>query len=137
MIGIYTPIPSEMRRRYEAYSNSAKWRRRRQRAIERAGYRCEKCGVSAQEERLEVHHLTYERLGSERDEDLSVLCHACHAKADLERANKGQQKARSVLWARRLDGWATKVYGEDWQDRHDGDVVADEFERWLDSKGLQ
>ena len=137
MIGIYTPVPSEMRRRYEAYINSAKWRRRRQRAIERAGYRCEKCGVSAQEERLEVHHLTYERLGSERDEDLSVLCHACHAKADLERANKGQQKARSVLWARRLDGWATKVYGEDWQDRHDGDVVADEFERWLDSKGLQ
>lgn len=137
MIGTYTPIPVEMRRRYEAYINSAEWRRRRRRAIERAGYHCEKCGVSAQEERLEVHHLTYERIGHERDEDLSVLCHACHAKADLERANNGQQKARSALWAKRLDGWATKVYGEDWQDYHDGDVVADEFERWLDSKGLE
>jgi 5-methylcytosine-specific restriction endonuclease McrA len=103
VIGTYTPIPVEMRRRYEAYINSAEWRRRRRRAIERAGYHCEKCGVSAQEERLEVHHLTYERIGHERDEDLSVLCHACHAKADLERANKGQQKARSALWAKRLE----------------------------------
>lgn len=136
MIGIYTPIPVEMRRRYEAYINSTKWRRRRDRAIGLAGYCCEACGVTAWDERLEVHHLTYERLGNERDEDLSVLCHTCHAKADLERAAKGQQKARSALWAKRLDGWATKVYGEDWQDYHDGDVVADEFEQWLESKGL-
>ncbi len=28
--------------------------------------------------RLEVHHLTYERLGAEWDDDLIVLCPACH-----------------------------------------------------------
>ena len=27
---------------------------------------------------LDVHHLTYERLGREKDEDLRVLCRACH-----------------------------------------------------------
>ncbi len=27
---------------------------------------------------LEVHHLTYERLGAERDEDLQALCWSCH-----------------------------------------------------------
>ena len=35
----------------------------------------EVCGVK---HRLQVHHLTYERLGNERDEDLKVLCWACH-----------------------------------------------------------
>lgn len=29
--------------------------------------------------RLEVHHLTYERIGHEHPDDLIVLCPACHA----------------------------------------------------------
>jgi hypothetical protein len=29
--------------------------------------------------RLEVHHLTYERLGWEQPDDLLVLCERCHA----------------------------------------------------------
>ncbi len=44
----------------------------------RVGPRCQACGGA---ERLEVHHLTYERLGYERLTDLMVLCHACHAEA--------------------------------------------------------
>jgi len=30
---------------------------------------------------LEVHHLTYDRLGDERMDDLEVLCPDCHRKA--------------------------------------------------------
>lgn len=61
---------------YREYMHSDAWQRRRRRAIKRAGYACQRCGTG---ERLEVHHLTYARLGKERPADLMVLCHACHA----------------------------------------------------------
>lgn len=61
---------------YSATMRSDAWRRRRQRAIKRAGYKCQRCGRA---DRLECHHLTYDRLGHERPADLIVLCHECHA----------------------------------------------------------
>jgi len=48
---------------------------RRNRALRLASYRCATCGARRG---LEVHHVTYERLGAERDDDLRVLCAACH-----------------------------------------------------------
>lgn len=60
---------------YTDYLRTDAWRRRRDRAIKRAGGRCQFCN-SAQ--RLEVHHRTYERLGREANGDLTVLCHDCH-----------------------------------------------------------
>lgn len=47
----------------------------RNRALMLAGYRCERCDSKRD---LQVHHRTYERLGHEWDEDLEVLCDACH-----------------------------------------------------------
>lgn len=60
---------------YLTYINSAAWRTRRQRAIERAGRRCQVCG---ERKRLQVHHVSYDHLGCERDEDLTALCWWCH-----------------------------------------------------------
>ena len=39
--------------------------------------KCETCGSTY---RLVVHHKTYERVGNEQLEDLSMLCRACHLK---------------------------------------------------------
>jgi len=64
------------------YLRSPHWRARRSQAIGRAGGRCERCGAGG---RLEVHHLTYKRLGRERDRDLRALCHRCHRLADRRR----------------------------------------------------
>lgn len=61
---------------YREYMHSDAWQRRRRRALVRAGYTCQHCGA---DRNLEVHHLTYARLGKERPADLLVLCHACHA----------------------------------------------------------
>lgn len=62
---------------YRSYLRSSHWRAVRLQAVQRAGHRCEECGVRG---RLEVHHLTYERLGRERDTDIAALCPACHRK---------------------------------------------------------
>jgi hypothetical protein len=53
---------------------SPAWRAVRRRKLGESP-RCAGCGG---DERLEVHHLTYERLGHELMRDLRVLCHWCH-----------------------------------------------------------
>lgn len=61
---------------YLKYIRSGAWQIRRQRALQRAGHRCQVCGNTR---RLQVHHNSYKNLGQEKDIDLSVLCWECHA----------------------------------------------------------
>jgi hypothetical protein len=80
---------------YADYLLSDHWKFTRELALDRAGRRCQ-CGLCPfatfyRHEladrfprawtRLEVHHLSYERLGHEAPDDLLVLCGHCHAAA--------------------------------------------------------
>jgi len=60
---------------YEAYLGSLWWKEQREKALERAKHRCQLCN---RDYNLQVHHRTYERLGCEEPEDLTVLCKSCH-----------------------------------------------------------
>ncbi len=60
---------------YQAYLNSPAWRKTRNDALRRAGYKCERCGVRRD---FNVHHRSYARLGNEVPADLEVLCFTCH-----------------------------------------------------------
>ena len=79
---------------YDKYLLSLEWQRRRKGAIERVGGRCQLCNSA---DKLQVHHRTYERLGAERDEDLTVLCESCHklfhgSGIELRRPSKRKKK---------------------------------------------
>lgn len=79
---------------YADYLLSDHWKLTRQLALQRAGNRCQcgQCPLASfyphelrewfprSYSRLEVHHLTYERLGAEVDDDLLVLCGWCHSR---------------------------------------------------------
>lgn len=70
---------------YLEYLKSDAWRERRASKLEASKFRCERCG---EREGLEVHHLSYDRLGQERTDDLIVLCKSHHWVADeLRRGN--------------------------------------------------
>lgn len=62
---------------YQHYLTTQHWENVRSRKLGQAGYRCEKCNRG---EPLEVHHLTYDRLGEELMDDLQVLCRICHSR---------------------------------------------------------
>ncbi len=72
---------------YLAYLNSSAWRMRRNRALKLGGYRCFQCGSKRD---LQVHHLSYERLGAEHDSDLQVLCADCHEGHHIEKIAKSE-----------------------------------------------
>src|SRR5215510_9542320 len=82
---------------YLAYMQSPAWQQFRARVKARDKYRCVRCGSR---ERLEVDHLTYDRLGRERLEDCQTLCQPCHRKKT--RRTRGRRFARRhpglVLW---------------------------------------
>jgi hypothetical protein len=58
------------------YRKTPEWKVLRNRALIRAGNRCQPCGNS--QGPLDVHHNSYERYGDELLEDLVVLCRSCH-----------------------------------------------------------
>lgn len=86
LIGIFAPY----RQNYYEYIQSPAWKRKADNAKRAAGYRCQVCnrGDGVQ---LDAHHRTYERLGHERPEDITVLCHDCH---ELFETNKRIRRSR-------------------------------------------
>ena len=64
------------RLKYISYLESPEWRAKRQVIFERDGRKCVLCG----EDGIQVHHLTYDRIGHEDNDDLISVCLNCHAK---------------------------------------------------------
>lgn len=105
---------------YKAYLRTPEWKSTRAAAIRRAQGRCQHCGTK---DNLQVHHLNYERLYHELPEDLVVLCKTCHAQAHTKRKyNRG------------LETYGQKKYGEDWYYYPGYEVVAEEFDEWLEDQ---
>lgn len=74
---------------YSGYRQTRHWRRRSSAFREEVAHECGLCGLSewtagshegaiADWVRFHVHHVSYKRLGYERDEDLILLCPPCH-----------------------------------------------------------
>lgn len=60
---------------YSDYLQSDEWRQRANASIKAAGGVCAYCGIRRA---VQVHHLTYDRVGCELPEDLKPVCIPCH-----------------------------------------------------------
>lgn len=74
-----------MRVDYYDCIQSPKWREKANTAKKEAEYRCQVCNKPASQITLDAHHRTYERLGNERPEDITVLCRDCHSLYEVRR----------------------------------------------------
>jgi hypothetical protein len=110
---------------YARYLASNEWKARREQALYRAQYRCQSqhCRMQSLRAysdadlaymereiltphayRLEVHHLTYDRIGHEHPDDLIVLCPQCHADTHgLEHTDEPFTKPISLALASALE----------------------------------
>ena len=75
-----------MNKSYKRYLKSDKWDTIRNAVIERDNYQCAICSSP---DNLHVHHLTYENVVNEKDEDLVTLCKGCHFK-EFDQIEKDQ-----------------------------------------------
>lgn len=72
---VFPNLAPELQAEYEAYLRSPAWRELRGAVLARASDCCELCRIF---DAVQVHHLTYERLGNERLTDLLAVCATCH-----------------------------------------------------------
>lgn len=75
----------EFQDRYTAYLESAEWKRKRRRVLERDAHICQGC-LSAPA--AVVHHTTYRHVGAELLFELISLCRSCHDRAHAHSTSK-------------------------------------------------
>lgn len=80
--------------RYSTYIKSERWAERRKLFLAGRPYRCEICGSSKRG--LHVHHLHYQHLEKEPDNDLQLLCAACHKREHKLRPRNSLSSARAL-----------------------------------------
>lgn len=116
---------------YDAYLRSPHWRQ------VKARYRCsdqpQDC-ICGETERLQVHHLTYERVGDERLKDLTLLCLPCHAMIhELERRGQIGLDFTGFVDAQRADRYAAVPRREEpvepWEAAHQEQEILAETKR--------
>ena len=84
----------QRRAEYRRYLRSPSWTVRRQSALARAAGHCRDCGRALP---LEVHHLTYARVGREHKKDLRAICANCHAKRHSRRLSPVERWLDRIL----------------------------------------
>lgn len=120
----------EWQKVYRAYLRSDIWKQIRNRILKRSAGKCEDCGKIILDP--DVHHINYDRVGGrETDDDLKVLCFSCHQKADIARARGTDKRRKDGLYWARLNGFASRKYGDDWYYHYDEANVEIEFISYL------
>lgn len=86
---------------YDKYLNSEHWRNLRTKIAYQRNFTCEKCNKKVIS-KYHIHHLTYDNIGNEKDEDLMFLCENCHnkihnCKIEKRKVRKEQQEKNKRL----------------------------------------
>jgi 5-methylcytosine-specific restriction endonuclease McrA len=119
----------EWRARYAAVLRSARWKNMRLDLIKLTDGKCERCQASSAD--LQLHHLTYERLGAERRKDVQLLCFVCHKTADGEREVLQQLASGRRQTDAAFTTYLTTRYGHG---HHPDEREWHEFNDWLERK---
>lgn len=83
------------RTQYREYMRSFAWKEVRKKVLKRDKYACRHCGSLYGD--LQVHHVTYIRLGEELLEDLLTLCDACHVAEHQRLIEQGLATSRKEM----------------------------------------
>lgn len=115
---------------YQGYLTTLAWRRRRARVLDEWDGKCGWCGRGRD---MQVHHVTYDRLGHERAEDLIPLCAECHREAHQPDFDAREEDAPRLCkaWAQEVARRARREVGA----RRTGVVAARVGRDVLDSDG--
>ena len=107
---------------YNIYLHSRTWKIIASAAIVRANFKCANCGPDWTDH-LEVHHLTYVRVGGdEHPEDLVVLCRPCHRRLHPQlppwSARKQKAKLQELEFLGQLrfafvPAWPSPMWGDE------------------------
>ena len=79
--------------KYEEYIQSKEWRAKKRERLVKDNFLCQDCRIP--NKALEVHHITYDRLGDEDIFDLVTLCRKCHI--DIHQRNGDDSVVKKMM----------------------------------------
>lgn len=98
---------------YAEYLRSHEWKKLRDRILRQRGKLCELCGAGRFSGTvLQVHHLTYERVSEELDDDLAVLCRECHKRLHTLPRESHLRSLKAIRLTTNFDDYKAFVEGE-------------------------
>lgn len=97
---IFCPETNEAVYTYEDYLKTNHWHKKKAAYKQEHVYQCNMCDETGC---LDLHHMTYERIGNEPFEDLLYLCKSCHRTIHLE-INPYQTKVLKTIESKRRKG---------------------------------
>lgn len=116
---------------YYAYLKTQAWEDMRQKIFRRDGFKCVICHEA---KNLNVHHITYENLGAEKESDLVTLCQACHEKVHSGDPMENLISSREKNFEKRAN---ELEYNEmtlaDRQNQYRKELVKQEMDEYMDS----
>jgi 5-methylcytosine-specific restriction endonuclease McrA len=83
---------------YQEYLHSEKWREKKNTLYRHRQYECYICKQTYD---LQVHHMTYKRLGNERRGDLVYLCRECHEEVTDRAKRRNMSHGRATKQMRK------------------------------------
>lgn len=85
---------------YNKYINGPRWAAKREAWFNAFGKFCRACGTTYGP--IQLHHMTYDRLGRERMSDLIALCSKCHREVEAlyRRSGRGDRMAITLRYVR-------------------------------------
>lgn len=83
---------------YNQYIKGPRWAAKREAWFNAFGKWCRACGRTTGP--IQLHHMTYERLGRERMSDLVALCRDCHSDVEslYRRSGRGNRMAITIAF---------------------------------------
>ncbi len=99
-------MSSSLQPSYSQYIKSDEWSRRRDIYFSLHKKECIACGSS---EHIDLHHMTYDRLRSERDEDMAALCNVCHEQYHAVYESASLVDSRNFIEAKRAEGKGKEI----------------------------
>jgi len=96
-----TKRTSKKKKLYHAYLASAAWKHKREKVLQRDGYKCRFCGATREGcNRLEVHHIYYSPTREQETLDqLITLCNRCHSARHGKRSIEHKRHDRGIKQA--------------------------------------
>ena len=80
---------------YKRYLRTQNWQKLRFEVLKRSGGACERCGYRPYKRGgLQIHHLSYDRVGHESLEDLIAICPRCHMELHGIRGKRSPQNVK-------------------------------------------
>lgn len=89
----------ELVKGYKSYLKTKHWTQKRISIFRRDNHKCQECGKTMDLRDANVHHLTYDHVGNELNEDLILLCPDCHKKIHgIQKRTRTKKNWKEKSW---------------------------------------